>query len=197
MLAPLGLVILIPTLLLIFPSTASAHTEAGLVGGFLSGFEHPLTGLDHLVAMVAVGMWGAYLGARATWMLPVVFPVVMAFGGAAGVLGLPLPGVEIGIALSALLLGLAVAFATKPPLWLAAVLVGVFAVFHGHAHGTELPKSANALAYAIGFVIATGLLHLGGIGIGTLARRPWGQIAVRVCGGVVAAVGAGFLVGWL
>lgn len=190
-----------PTLFLLIalamPLTAGAHTETSLVGGFLSGFTHPLTGLDHMVAMFAVGLWGAFLGARAIWTLPVVFPVVMALGGAAGVLGTPLPAVETGIALSAGLLGLLVAFAVKPPLWAAAAVVGFFAIFHGHAHGTELPKSANALAYAIGFVIATGLLHLAGIGVGTLARWPWGKIAIRVGGGVIAAVGFAFLFGFL
>ena len=184
-------------LTLFLPLNASAHTESGLVGGFLSGFEHPLTGLDHLVAMVAVGLWGAFLGARARWTLPVTFPVVMALGGAAGVLGLPLPGVETGIALSAVFLGAFVALATKPPLWLAASLVGCFAIFHGHAHGTELPKSANALAYAVGFVIATGLLHLTGIGLGMLSQWRWGRATVRACGGVIAVVGFGFLFGWL
>ena len=179
------------------PLTASAHTETSLVGGFISGFTHPLTGLDHMVAMFAVGLWGAFLGARAMWTLPVVFPVVMALGGAAGVMGMPLPAVETGIALSAGLLGLLVAFAVKPPLWAAAAVVGFFAIFHGHAHGTELPKSANALAYAIGFVIATGLLHLAGIGVGMLTRWPWGKIAIRVGGGVIAAVGFGFLFGFL
>lgn len=183
--------------LMLCPANASAHTETGMVGGFLSGFEHPITGLDHLVAMVAVGLWGAFLGSRAMWTLPVVFPVVMAFGGAAGVLGLPVPWVETGVALSAVLLGIFVAFATRPPLWVAAVLVGCFAIFHGHAHGTELPNSANALAYAIGFVIATGLLHLAGIAIGMLAQWPWGRATVRACGGIIAVVGLGFLFGWL
>lgn len=184
-------------LLLLVPATASAHTETGAIGGLLSGFKHPLTGLDHLVAMLAVGLWGAFLGARAMWTLPVVFPVVMALGGAAGVLGVPLPAVETGIALSGVMLGLLVAFATKPPLWAAAVVVGFFGVFHGHAHGTELPDSANALAYSIGFVVSTGLLHLCGIAFGLLVRWPWGRVAVRAGGGVIAAVGFGFLFGLL
>jgi urease accessory protein len=183
--------------LLLLPATASAHTETGAIGGFLSGFKHPLSGLDHMVAMLAVGLWGAFLGTRAMWTLPVVFPVVMALGGAAGVLGLPLPAVETGIALSGVMLGLLVAFATKPPLWAAAIVVGFFGVFHGHAHGTELPNSANALAYSIGFVVATGLLHLCGIAFGLLVRWPWGRIAVRAGGGVIAAVGFAFLFGWL
>jgi urease accessory protein len=184
-------------LLLLLPMSASAHTETGTAGGLISGFLHPLTGLDHLVAMVAVGLWGAYLGAPAIWLLPVVFPVVMALGGASGVMGMPMPGVETCIALSGVMLGLAVAFAAKPPLWIAAVLVGFFAVFHGHAHGTELPTSANAIAYAVGFVVATGLLHLGGIAFGLLVRWPWGRILVRTSGATIAIIGFGFLFGML
>lgn len=184
-------------LLMLVPSIASAHTEAGNAGGFLSGFSHPLSGLDHIVAMVAVGLWGAFLGVRAMWTLPVVFPVVMALGGALGVVGVPLPGVEIGIALSGIILGLMVSFAAKPPLWVAAGIVGIFAIFHGHAHGEEMPASANAMTFAIGFVISTGLLHLCGIAFGLLVRWPWGRIAVRVGGGAIAAVGFGFLFKWL
>jgi urease accessory protein len=179
--------------LLFLPATASAHTETGTVGGFISGFKHPLTGLDHIVAMVAVGLWGAFLGGQAMWMLPVVFPVVMAFGGALGVLGVPLPAVETGIAVSGIALGLMVAFAARPPLWIAGVIVGFFAIFHGHAHGTELPASANALTYSVGFVIATGLLHLSGIAFGLLVRWPWGKIGVRFGGGVIACIGFAFL----
>lgn len=184
-------------LLMLVPSVASAHTEAGNAGGFLSGFSHPLSGLDHIVAMVAVGLWGAFLGGRAMWTLPVVFPVVMALGGALGVVGVPLPGVETGIALSGIILGLMVSFAARPPLWVAAGIVGIFAVFHGHAHGEEMPASANAMTFAIGFVISTGLLHLCGIAFGLLVRWPWGRIAVRVGGGAIAAVGFGFLFKWL
>ena len=184
-------------LLILIPSVADAHTETGTIGGFVSGFLHPLTGLDHIAAMVAVGLWGAYLGAPAMWLLPVIFPMVMACGGALGVLGVPLPGVETCIALSAVMLGLAVAFALRPPLWVAGLMVGFFAIFHGHAHGTELPHAANALTYAIGFVIATGLLHLSGIALGLLTRWPWGRTAVRVGGGVIACIGFGFLFGIL
>jgi urease accessory protein len=163
----------------------------------VSGFTHPIFGFDHVVAMIAVGLWGAFLGQPAIWLLPVVFPVVMAFGGLAGVLGVPLPGVEMGIALSAVALGAMVALALRPPLWIAAVLVGAFAIFHGHAHGTELPEAANPLAYGVGFVIATGLLHLSGIALGLLSRWPAGLQAVRVGGGAIACVGLYFLAGAL
>ena len=182
---------------LLLPEVALAHTEAGVVGGFLSGFTHPIFGFDHVVAMVAVGLWGAFLGQPAIWLLPVVFPVVMAFGGLAGVLGVPLPGVEMGIAASAVALGAMVALALRPPLWVAAILVGAFAIFHGHAHGTELPEAANPLAYGVGFVIATGLLHLSGIALGLLSRWPAGLQAVRVGGGAIACVGLYFLAGAL
>jgi len=183
--------------LLLLPSLAEAHPQHGAIGGVVSGFLHPLTGLDHIVAMVAVGLWGASLGAPAMWLLPVVFPLVMAFGGALGILGVPLPGTETGIALSGIMLGLAVALAARPPLWAAAVLVGVFAIFHGHAHGAELPHAANALTYAIGFVVATGLLHLSGIALGLLVKWPWGRVFVRSCGGAIACVGLAFLFGFL
>ena len=185
------------TILLLVPTVADAHPQTGGIGGFESGFLHPLTGLDHIVAMVAVGLWGAYLGAPALWLLPVIFPMVMAFGGALGILGVPLPGTEIGIALSGVLLGLAVLCAARPPLWVAGTLVGIFAIFHGHAHGTELPHAANALTYAVGFVLATGLLHLSGIALGLLTRWPWGQVLVRAGGGAIAAVGFCFLFGVL
>lgn len=182
-------------LLLLLPSLGFSHTEAGVVGGFLSGFLHPIYGPDHVVAMVAVGMWGAFLGNPAIWLLPVVFPLVMAFGGALGVIGVPLPLVEIGIACSAVVLGLMVLLAVRPPLWVAAVLVGVFGIFHGHAHGTELPDASNPLSYAIGFVLATGLMHLAGIAFGLLADSPRGRVAVRTAGGLISASGLYFLAG--
>ena len=184
-------------LLLVAPVMAHAHSETGVVGGFISGFLHPLTGLDHIAAMVAVGIWGAFLGAPAMWLLPVIFPLVMAFGGALGILGVPLPGVELAIALSGVVLGSMIVLTARPPLWVAALLVGFFAIFHGYAHGAELPQAANAVTYAIGFVIATGLLHLSGIAVGLLIRWPWGRIAVRTCGGVIAATGFAFLFGFL
>jgi urease accessory protein len=171
---------------------ASAHTGS-MSGGFVGGFAHPLFGPDHVVAMVAVGLWGAFLGAPAIWLLPIVFPLVMALGGVIGILGAPLPGVEIGIAVSAIVLGLMVALAAKPPPPIAAAIVGIFAIFHGHAHGAELPPGVDAVAYSVGFVVATGLLHLTGIAFGLLARWPAGRLAVRAAGGVIALAGMAFL----
>lgn len=176
-------------------STAQAHTETGNVGGFLSGVMHPITGWDHVIAMVAVGLWGAFLGRPAIWLLPITFPLVMAIGGAAGVVGIPLPHVETGIALSAIVLGLVVALALRPPLWVAVIIVGIFAVFHGHAHGTELPTAANPFAYATGFVLATGCLHILGIVFGLLAKWPAGRVLVRVGGAAIALTGGAFLFG--
>jgi urease accessory protein len=171
---------------------AFAHVGAG-AGGFAGGLAHPLFGPDHVVAMVAVGLWGAFLGRPAIWLLPVIFPLVMALGGALGILGLPLPYVELGIAVSAIVLGLMVLAAARPPLWIAAALVGAFAIFHGHAHGTELPAGTDPIAYSLGFVIATGCLHLSGIAFGLLARWPAGRIAVRTTGGAIAVAGLAFV----
>jgi urease accessory protein len=177
-------------------AAAPAFAHSGSVtGGFAGGFVHPLFGPDHIVAMIAVGLWGAFLGAPAIWLLPITFPLVMAFGGVLGIIGVPIPGVEIGIAVSAIVLGLMVALAARPPLWIAAVIVGVFAIFHGHAHGTELPAAADAVAFSLGFVIATGMLHLCGIAFGLLSRWPAGRIAVRAAGAAIALAGVVFLSG--
>jgi len=186
---------LLAALLLLAVTDVSAHSAEGLAGGFLSGLMHPVLGPDHVIAMVAVGLWGAFLGRPAIWLLPIVFPMVMAFGGALGVAGIPVPAVETGIAISAIVLGAMVAFAARPPIWVAAVIVGAFAIFHGHAHGTELPGAANPLAYSLGFVIATGLLHLCGIAFGALAHWPAGKVAVRAGGGLIALGGFAFLFG--
>jgi urease accessory protein len=178
---------------LFFPCPALAHTKGGEAAGLAAGLTHPVSGLDHVLAMVAVGLWGAQLGPPAIWLLPVAFPMIMALGGTLGLLGVHLPGVEIGIALSAIGLGAAVLFEAKPKLAAAAALVGFFAIFHGHAHGTELPVGANGLLYSIGFVVATGLLHLAGIGIGTIHRWPAGRMALRWTGAFVALAGLAFL----
>ena len=181
------------TLAWLLPAALLAHTRGGEAAGLLAGLSHPVSGLDHVLAMVAVGLWGAQLGPPAVWLLPVAFPMVMALGGTLGLVGVHLPGVEIGIALSAIGLGAAVLFEAKPKLGVAAVLVGFFAIFHGHAHGTELPPGANGLLYSIGFVVATGLLHLAGIGIGTIHRWPAGRTALRWTGALVALAGLAFL----
>lgn len=187
--------VLLSMLVMASSPAAWAHEAVGSGAGFVSGFTHPILGWDHVVAMVAVGIWGAFLGAPAIWMLPVLFPLVMAAGGALGVAGVELPAVEAGIAVSAIVLGAMVAGALRPPLLVAVLLVGVFAVFHGHAHGTELPEATNPLAYSVGFVVATGLLHVGGIGIGNLVRWPAGKIGVRILGAAIALVGVAFLAG--
>ncbi len=174
-----------------------AHSGDGYGGGFVAGFTHPIVGWDHVAAMVAVGLWGAFLGSPAIWALPIVFPLVMAFGAVIGIAELPLPAVETGIALSAVVLGLMIVFAVRPPLWVAAIIVGAFAIFHGYAHGTELPSTVNAFAYAVGFVIATGLLHLIGIGFGVPAKWPAGKLAVRSAGGLISLAGIGFLTGMI
>jgi urease accessory protein len=173
-------------------SVAAAHTGS-FGGGFVGGFGHPLFGPDHVAAMVAVGLWGAFLGAPAIYVLPIVFPLVMAVGGVLGILGLPLPGAEVAIAASAVVLGMMVATAARPPLWVAALVVGVFAIFHGYAHGAELPPGADAVAYSVGFVVATGLLHLAGIALGLTVRWPAGRVGVRGAGAAIAAAGVAFL----
>ena len=188
---------LLTLLLMLAAVPAFAHEQSGQAAGFLTGLQHPVSGLDHVLAMISVGLWGAQLGHPAVWILPVVFPMVMAFGGFLGLMGVPLPGTEIGIAVSAILLGLMVALEARPPLWVAAGLVGFFGIFHGYAHGTELPAGENALLYSVGFVIATGCLHGVWIGIGVAHRWSAGRVALRLAGAVVALAGVYFLWGAL
>lgn len=185
---------LAPALAGALPTLAAAHIVKGEAIGFVSGFEHPISGFDHIIAMVAVGLWGAQLGAPAIWLLPVTFPLVMAFGGFLGLIGVHLPGSELAIALSGVCLGAAVLTQFRPPLWVAAVLVGIFGLFHGYAHGAELPPGQNAILYSAGFILATGLLHLTGITIGLVHRWPWGKVALRAAGMVV--MGGGFYFLW-
>ena len=187
--------IAVATTSLLLASPAFAHTGAGIAGGFSSGFAHPMLGWDHVVAMVAVGLWGAFLGKPGIWVLPVVFPLVMALGALLGFMGIAFPAVEAGIAASAIVLGLLIVFMVRPPVWIAGVVVAFFAMFHGHAHGAELPAAANAVAYGVGFVLATGLLHLCGIGIGALGSSRAGNIAIRIGGGAISVVGGVFLIG--
>ena len=146
-----------------------------------------------MVAMIAVGLWGAQLGNPAMWVLPVTFPLVMSMGAMMGLLGIPLPGIEIGIALSAILLGAMVLGELRPNLIIAALLVGFFAIFHGHAHGTELPPGESGLLYSMGFVIATGCLHATGISVGLIHRWPVGRLAMRGVGLFIAVMGITFL----
>jgi len=185
--------VLAAMLMLMGPATALAHTGAGVALGLQSGLLHPITGLDHVVAMVAVGLWGAQLGNPAIWVLPITFPLVMALGGLLGLGGVVLPLPEVAVALSGVILGVLVALYARPQLWLAALIVGAFAIFHGYAHGRELPYAADPLAFGVGFVVATGLLHLCGILTGLLVRLPLGERVIRACGAVIGCVGAYFL----
>ena len=178
---------------LLWATSAYAHVDRGEAAGFFTGLQHPWSGLDHILAMIAVGLWGAQLGNPALWVLPVTFPMVMSFGAMMGLLGTPVPGVEIGIAVSAILLGTMVLAEVRPKLVIAAVLVGIFAIFHGHAHGTELPLGQSGLLYSMGFVIATGVLHGIGIAIGLIHHWPFGRIVLRCTGGFIAVVGVYFL----
>jgi urease accessory protein len=176
------------------PGLAAAHVGHGDAGGgLLAGILHPISGLDHVVAMVAVGIWAAQRGAPAIWVLPITFPVVMALGAVLGALGAPSAGTEVGIALSAITLGLTVALSVRPPLPVAVLLVAVFAIFHGYAHGAELPESGNAISYFVGFVLATGMLHALGIVLGIAKRRAAGATALRMSGVAIALCGVYFL----
>ena len=177
----------------LWPSSAFAHEQGGAAAGFLAGLAHPISGLDHVFAMIAVGLWGAQLGTPAVFMLPLVFPMIMAGGGALGLIGIPLPGIEIGIAVSAVVIGALVLASAKPRLSLALTIVGFFAIFHGHAHGTELPPGQSGLFYSMGFVIATGLLHGFGILIGLIHHWPIGRAALRAAGALVSVAGLVFL----
>jgi urease accessory protein len=178
---------------LVCSSTAVAHTGTGLAGGFVPGFMHPFSGLDHLLAMICVGLWGAFLGPPLIQVLPIVFPAMMVGGAALGMLGVPLPPVQLGIALSVLVLGGCIALAIRAPVWAAALIVAAFAVFHGYAHGRELPSAADPIGYSAGFTLATGTLHVLGIGIGLLRDRPAGAVAIRSLGAIIGATGAWFL----
>lgn len=179
--------------LILFSLPAEAHSGTGLAGGFVSGFFHPLTGWDHLLAMVSVGLWGAILGRPLIVALPVIFPSVMALGAFLGMMNVPMPPVELGIALSVLLLGLAIAFQFRARVWLACIIVAIFAIFHGYAHGRELPSAADPIGYSTGFVLSTGLLHVSGIVLGLLNDSKHGRLVVKGIGAAIAASGSLFL----
>ena len=175
---------------------AFAHTGVGAHShGFAAGFLHPLMGLDHMLAMLGVGVWAAQLGKRATWLVPAAFVAVMIAGAGLALSGAALPMVEFGIAGSVLVIGALIAFGTRLPVGVAMGLVGLFALFHGHAHGTELPGFADPAAYGAGFVAATALLHAGGVGIAFLVRRHAARLPFRIAGAMMAAVGGGLLLG--
>jgi urease accessory protein len=176
-----------------FTHAALAHI-GGHAGGFSNGLAHPFYGADHVLAMVAVGLWASQLGRPALWLLPVTFPLVMAVGFALGVAGVALPWVEIGIAGSVIALGALIAFALRPSIAFSAAMIGLFALFHGHAHGTAWPAHGTALTFALGLMLATVILHGVGLAVGLLAFRPIGRIAMRTAGGAIAALGVVLLV---
>lgn len=173
-------------------SAAQAHTGHPLHGAGV-GLLHPLTGLDHLLAMLGVGVWAAHIGAtgerRAVWLVPASFVTVMALGAIAGLSGATLPLAEAGIVGSVVLFGVLIAATPRLPLWAPMAVVALFAFCHGFAHGAEMPAASSALAYGAGFLVATIALHLAGIGIGLLARRLSGTVGVRVVGSAMALAG--------
>jgi urease accessory protein len=193
---PLSAAVAVGVLCTVLGSPAEAHLLNASHAGAAQGFAHPFSGLDHILAMVAVGLWAAQIGRRALWVLPLAFPLAMAAGGLLGLSGVALPGIETGIAASVALLGLLIALAAKPQLPTAIGLVALFALFHGHAHGAELPAAASPLLYGLGFVTATAVLHLIGLGIGQILKLHQGQLAVRAGGVGIAATGAFLLLGF-
>jgi urease accessory protein len=178
------------------PAVAFAHTGVGETSGFVHGFGHPISGLDHVLAMVMVGVFAWQLGGRALWLVPTTFVAVMALAGALEIAGIGVPFVEIGIAVSVVALGAIVAFDLKPHTAAAMGVVSLFAVFHGHAHGAEIPEDAGGVAYAAGFMIATAILHLVGIGTGFLIGAA-DKGLVRLAGGLTTVAGVALLVGVL
>lgn len=178
-----------PGVLCLLPSLAFAHVGFGETSGLLHGLTHPVTGLDHMLAMVAVGLWASQQGGRSLWAIPLSFVCAMIFGGILGVMGVGLPFVEPGIAASVLVLGLLVAFAVRMPLFACGLLVGVFAILHGHAHGTEMPETVAGLSYGIGFVLSTLMLHGLGILIGLYAKKIPVPHFLRYAGGAIACCG--------
>jgi urease accessory protein len=178
------------------PNFALAHVGVGETHGFMHGFTHPIGGIDHILAMVAVGVFAANLGGRALYAVPLAFMGFMLVGGMLGIFGLPVPFVEVGIGLSIVVLGAAVAVKWNWPVAAAMAMVGLFAIFHGHAHGTEMPLDASGVSYAMGFVTATGLLHLLGIGVGfAIAGAASTQRITQAGGAALALAGIGVLIG--
>jgi urease accessory protein len=188
------------TLFALVPTAVLAHAGHEGHAGLLSGIMHPIGGLDHVLAMVAVGVFAVVLGGRALWLVPASFVAMMVVGFGLGVSGIALPWVELGIALSSIVIGAAAALGRPMPVAAAMALTGLFAVFHGHAHGAEMPTGALGLEYALGFVLATAALHLAGIGAAVGVSRlvgRYGRAAAQVAGGLFALGGVGVLAGWL
>ncbi len=185
--------------LIALPTAAFAHTGAGDTAGFLHGFAHPVGGLDHVLAMVAVGVFAVVLGGRAMWLVPLSFVGMMAVGFLLGIGHVDVPFVELGIALSSVVIGGVAALGRPMPVVAAMALVGGFAIFHGHAHGAEMPADAAGLTYALGFITATALLHAAGIlaamGVARLVGK-YGRAVAQVAGGLFALAGVGVLAGW-
>ena len=180
--------LLLSTLFLVTATPAFAHVGQHLGFSAASGFAHPLMGLDHLAAMIAVGLWAAMAGGKRIWIWPAAFVVAMLVGGFVGHAGIELPQVEPIIALSVVVLGILVATGVSAPIPVGSVLIAAFAIFHGHAHGTEAPADSWA-GYALGFAAATALLHVVGIGLGLGLQRTVGALPVRALGAATAALG--------
>jgi urease accessory protein len=182
-------------LTLLFSQTAFAHTFGAQGASFYQGFIHPLSGLDHLLAMLAVGIWAVQIGAHARWLMPAAFLAMLALGGGMGMLGWPLPQVELGIAGSVVVFGLLIAGVAKMPLWLSMGVAGLFALFHGHAHGAEMPQAAMPWLYALGFLLTTAMLHGLGVLTGLAHQYQWPARWVRLGGVGLAAAGVWLLGG--
>lgn len=176
-------------------SPAFAHTGLQQTNSLASGVAHPFNGSDHIIAMVAVGLWSVLAGGSAIWVWPIAFLATMLAGFVAATLGLQMPFVGPIIWSSIVALGLFVALAVKAPLWSGAAITGLFAFFHGHAHGTEA-MAASLMTYAAGFALATAGLHAVGIGLGVLAERSIGKVALRTMGGLAAFGGVALMAGW-
>ena len=173
---------------------ASAHVMDGPLGGFGSGFGHPLAGFDHLLAMLAVGLWGAQMGGRSVWTLPATFPMIMCVGGIIGMTGvLPDQPIEYGIAVSVIVLGGAIAAAWRAPEWAALVLIAAFALMHGYPHGVLAPRASDPAAFTVGFVVSTGVIHVIGIAIGAALKPIGGGRLVQALGAAIALAGVWFL----
>ena len=178
-----------PLLVLLAPALAHAHVGFGSASGLAAGLVHPITGLDHLAAMIGVGLWAAQRGGRALWLVPLVFVLVMSLGGALGMAGIAMPFVEPGIIASLLVIGVLVAAAVRLPLVASMLVVGLFAIFHGHAHGAEMPETVAGVAYGVGFILSTAFLQLLGVGLGVAAGKYGTPQMVRYAGGAIALLG--------